>query len=431
MKKRVHEGARISTTAFNSDGTDVTDRTLAPGDRSWQSSQQIVQVISAIDPEFGGPPTGALGFQAALKGLGWSSLILTTDAKIDGSRRTDSCVPIPSGGDRRVAVFPVAWPRRHHSSPAMVRRLWAETSRDRLLVLHGIHRLPVLLAAVFARLKGVDHVIWAHGSLEPYEDAHRLAKKLFNATVTRWLVGGALCVIFASDSEARRARRFVPEEKAVVHPLGVTLEDATQPAADDPIRAILERPRGSRYCFVGRLAKKKRPDILLEAWSRSEARHRGVLVFVGPDSDFTHRELADRAAALGVADSVILAQPRSAGDLTWVYESCSAFVLPSENENFALTVVEAMAAGCHVITTAEVAAHEHLLRAGSGALVGVGDVDGLIAALDAHAADAETSAASGERAQAYARSGLTWTAFASNLLAAARAQRQRSTRGRP
>jgi glycosyltransferase involved in cell wall biosynthesis len=71
-----------------------------------------------------------------------------------------------------------------------------------------------------------------------------------------------------------------------------------------------------------------------------------------------------------------------------------------------------MLAGCHVITTKQVAAGEHLLKAGAGTVLDAADPDTLRHAIEVALSDPDLVAESGRRANAYATANLLWNSTA-------------------
>jgi glycosyltransferase involved in cell wall biosynthesis len=172
--------------------------------------------------------------------------------------------------------------------------------------------------------------------------------------------------------------------------------------------------REARSLFLGRLASKKRPELLIHAWAHA-AISGGQLVIAGADGDITRRELEALAARLGVSDSVVFTGEVDASEKTWLYQNSATFVLPSENENFGLTIVEAMLGGCQIICSQEVATSRYVREADAGEVILMGEgplSDALRVAAD-HPEDVRLA---GQRAHLFAKSNLTWEPLAQFLV---------------
>lgn len=119
--------------------------------------------------------------------------------------------------------------------------------------------------------------------------------------------------------------------------------------------------------FVGRLARNKQPEKLIEALAQLPAAT--VAVFVGTHQDVYQERLKEcqqLARKLGVADRVRFAGRVDDGELAAWYRAADVLVLPSRHECFGMPVVEAMLRGIPVVgsdtgSLPEVIAHAGLL----------------------------------------------------------------------
>jgi glycosyltransferase involved in cell wall biosynthesis len=283
--------------------------------------------------------------------------------------------------------------------------------------MHGQYLSPHVVAFLAAKIYGTPYGVQAHGTLEPYQRAISPRRKaLFNWLVGRRILRGAAYVHFATEIEADHAADVVRADQAWVHSLGATLSETPR----RPVRLEADVHGSPLVSFVGRLAAKKRPDLLIEAWARTRRPSSARLVIAGPDEAFTEKQLRQLAERLGVGDSVVAVGEVNLHEKTWLFGHSDIFVLPSENENFGITVGEAMLAGCHVIVTTHVAASHHLDRARSGRVIPEAEMGALTVALNEAFERPEFVADSGKRAQIYAERHLSWDGMAEALLTFAR-----------
>ncbi|MGE4012015.1 MAG: glycosyltransferase family 4 protein [Alphaproteobacteria bacterium] len=98
--------------------------------------------------------------------------------------------------------------------------------------------------------------------------------------------------------------------------------------------------------YLGRLAPEKRVDLLIEAFASLDRAGRLRLVLIG--DGWKKAELQRLTADRGVADHVVFAGWQS--DPAEALAAVDIFVLPSLVEGFALSLLEAMAAGCLCVT---------------------------------------------------------------------------------
>ena len=102
---------------------------------------------------------------------------------------------------------------------------------------------------------------------------------------------------------------------------------------------------------LGRIHPKKGLDRLVRAWAKVEAAHPDWrLRIVGPAELGHDAELRALAASLNL--SRVSIEPAIYGEEKYTaFREADIFVLPTLNENFAMTVAESLAAGTPVIST--------------------------------------------------------------------------------
>jgi glycosyltransferase involved in cell wall biosynthesis len=130
--------------------------------------------------------------------------------------------------------------------------------------------------------------------------------------------------------------------------------------AGERVRALIAR--GEYALYLGRLSWKKGLERALQALRGSDVK----LVLCGPDDEDYRPQLEQLAHQLGVQGQVRF-EPPVAGEDKWALLRAARFVvLPSHNENFGNTVLEAMAVGRPTIATEGVGAAALLESAGAG-----------------------------------------------------------------
>ena len=169
--------------------------------------------------------------------------------------------------------------------------------------------------------------------------------------------------------------------------------------------------RGKRVVlFLGRLHEKKGPDRLIAAFPEvRRAVPDAALALVGPGEE---RYVAGLKAAAGEEVQFLGAL---SGRLKWAaYAAADVFVLPSFQENFALTVAEALRVGTPVVLTRHVNIWEDVTGAGAGAVCDT-EPASIAAAVTGLLTDDARRAAAGAAGVRLVADRFTWPAAARTL----------------
>lgn len=242
--------------------------------------------------------------------------------------------------------------------------------RPEILHVHGLWTPWLHRAQVWARREGIPVVLSPHGMLAPWAMAHKRWKKVLPWTLyQRADVRRAALIHTTAEQEAQWVRELGFRNPVAEVPLGTDLPDS--PAAHDgPVKILL---------FVGRIYPVKGLDLLLKAWALAKDRTIGWdwhLLLVGPDQAGHMAELERLACSLGLTtrrgsiESVGGADATFAGPLYGdekgaAYRMARGLILSSYTENFGGVVIDALAFGLPVLTSAATP-WKHLEAAGCG-----------------------------------------------------------------
>ncbi|MBI5382483.1 MAG: glycosyltransferase family 4 protein [Opitutae bacterium] len=157
----------------------------------------------------------------------------------------------------------------------------------------------------------------------------------------------ARCVLTEAHAVARELvdeLGFSPERIRTA-PLGVTPEWFAPPGPTPEV--VRDAPY---VLYVGNLSPHKNVEALLRAFARCAAAHTHRLVLVGEKCGFTgHADFARLTAMLG--ERVILLSRLADAEIRGLFAGAQLLVQPSLEEGFGLPPLEAMAAGCPVLTS--------------------------------------------------------------------------------
>lgn len=146
-----------------------------------------------------------------------------------------------------------------------------------------------------------------------------------------------------SETTARKLRGLASRQTVEVIPNGIDFDNvsSTQPAGN-----------GFEVLFVGRLIEDKNVGLLIDAFEQCDSGARLGIVGDGPAAE----QLRAHAAQSTVSDQIeFLGFLEEYDDVIAQMRTADIFVSPSIREGFGITLLEAMAADCTVITVT----HQH------------------------------------------------------------------------
>lgn len=247
-------------------------------------------------------------------------------------------------------------------------RLWRWLRRNARhydgIVMNGIWTFPGLALSWAARRAGLRYGVFTHGALDPWFNRNyplKHVKKLLYWPLQYAVLRRAAAVFFTTEAERDLARTsFWPSNwNSVVIPYGVHDPDLDGEDAGSQVEAFYRawpQLRGRRFLlFLARIHEKKGCDLLLEAFGKVAASAPDMdLVMAGPDQTGMQARLMSPVAHLDLAKRVHWPGMISGGMKWGALRACEAMVLPSHQENFGISVAEALAAGRPVLISNQV-----------------------------------------------------------------------------
>ena len=249
---------------------------------------------------------------------------------------------IPTRSDRNgVTVLRADTPAIWWSQPIAPGYLRAARWRADVVYVHRPHPLADL-AALFARSGRT--IIFHHADVQRQRVLRAAYRPLAHAVVRR-----AYATVVGAQANLQHARDLGPAgiAKARVIPFGVDERRfVPTPPAETP--AAFRDSEGPVGLFVGRLVSYKGLDVLLRAVGGTALKV--IIVGEGP----LRESLQAQATSGGMADRVRIVGGVSDHDLPAYYQSADYVLLPSTTpaEMFGVTMLEAMACGKPVVSTA-------------------------------------------------------------------------------
>ena len=310
-------------------------------------TSSFVHVVATTDDQSAGPSYSVAALVRHLAAEGHAVTLLTVREWRGFGAHPDSTARIGATRHIRYAQSGLA-------VPVLSNLCWSEELRRSLNVLacevdvihaHGLWLMPNVYPAWSVARSGARarFVLSPRGMLGDAALSYSNRKKrLFWALLQKRALDRVAVFHATSQSEYEEIRRAGLRAPVAVIPNGIDLADTSPGMSEETGRTLLS---------LGRIHPKKGLDRLLRAWAGVGPRYRNwSLRIAGPDEGGHAAELRSLAESLSL-QRVTIEGPLFGERKVAAIAGAALFVLPSLNENFAMTVAEALAAGVPVIST--------------------------------------------------------------------------------
>jgi glycosyltransferase involved in cell wall biosynthesis len=323
---------------------------------------KIAQVVTLVSPDgaYGGPLRVAMNQLAALKASGHDVTLFATHRGYGRPPTQVDGMPLVSYPARTV-IPKVGFAGL--ASPALMARLRRDLAGFDVVHVHLARDLVTLPAAWLTLRMGIPLVVQTHGMID--RSSNPLAVPL-DAVLTRPVLSGASTVFYLTDKEKEDLTEVTRGGAHLSHLInGVPRSD------------VVERPRSPmEVLFLARLHPRKRATHFVQAALLLTSEFPGVFfTLVGPDEgDGTAvRHLLQQA---GWPTRIRWEGALPPEETLQRMAQASLFVLPSVDEPFPMSVLEAASVGLPVIVTNTCGLAEAVAQWGAGGVIddSVGDL---------------------------------------------------------
>lgn len=373
------------------------------------SKMRILTLSYEFPPIGGGGSNVVKGLSVELTKMGHSVHVVTMNFRdLPHKEVVDGITVHRVDCHRRSESKCTSWEaiRYIQNARAVVRDLLTRHTFD-LVHVHFIFPDGLLALSEVAR-RGVPFVITAHGSDVPgynqkrfFKIAHPLLKFLWRR-VTR----SSAAIVSPSQTLAELIEVQKPGTRVLVIPNGIAA-DKFRPAS-----------KKDQILVATRLVERKGVQYLIKALAGSDISWPTIIVGSGEyqaDLRSLNDELGQPARLVGWLDN-------ESDEFRDLLEQCAIYVLPSDFENFPVSLLEAMAAGSAIITTKGHGCQEVVGDSAELVTSGRDDADRCVreirAALQRLTSEQSYCVELGSRARRRLEEKFTWNAVARSYLAA-------------
>ncbi|MER6995607.1 glycosyltransferase [Streptomyces sp. NPDC000410] len=299
---------------------------------------RIVHVVTLVsdDGAFGGPTSVAFGQLGELARRGHQVRLLSLWRGAGRAPERVGPVPVRTRPARPVIPGRGFLGLMH---PLLARDMWRVTKRADVVHIHAGRDLVSLTALAVAVLRRNRFFVQTHGMVEP---RHAASARLFDRLFVPLLRRAQGCFVLTEHESRKLAEVIGPDgPPLLLLPNGVRLQDTGHD--DGRGRAVRD------VLFLARLHARKRPEAFVEMAALVHKEVDDVRFTLHGSDEGSLPAVRELIAARGLEDVVSCGGPLEHSGAVDAIARASVYVLPSVNEPFPMTVLEALAVGTPVV----------------------------------------------------------------------------------
>lgn len=327
---------------------------------------RIMTVSGPLHREFGGPPMAATGVAASLSKNGYQVKVIVCGQSFRDSQLNSNFFNNLSLSNVEVQILR----RKKESKYGAVlkfkelKQVWIDVSKSDFVVLHQVFQLQYLAIFPILMLLKVPYAVMPHGTLTTYQRKQHKFRKLFFAPGTYLLLKLSNGIFVATETEKGQLPDYL-NAKGLVVGLGIDLQDYESQNQTHLTSTF-------NLLYMGRIAKKKRLDVALQAFSlalkKSNLRMKFIVCGSGEERDLA--QLKKLVEVLQIEEYVEFRGWVDSSEKKLAFSESDCFILTSEDENFAIAAAEALASGIPCILSSNVALANLVTRHSAGMVFG-------------------------------------------------------------
>ena len=309
---------------------------------------RILSLSGALKEDLGGPPIVAEQLSYILNKTFVHSLVVF--GEVERSFHEQITFRIPFNNRFGFFVFPKI---------ALIRLI----CKSDLIICHGHYMFFTLFTRIFS---SKPIFIIPHGSLDEYgKDKNKYIKSVFNLIIC-WFNKANTTFVSTHENEKNNIKRNFPDIEVVQLPLGIEIDN------DQQIMKNIFKGTSINLGTFSRITEKKRIDLCIESLaivnSRSIA-NRFHLHIAGQGTRKLTEGLENLSFLLSVSEQVHFTGWISREAKIDFLKNLDVFLLPSESENYAIAVAEAISIGVPVLVSKNVALSDFVYRHRCGIVI--------------------------------------------------------------
>jgi len=316
----------------------------------------------------------------------------------------------------KIYYEPVILSRYWGFSPSLAKRIWKESQRADIIMIHFHYQFASIIAGWISRIRRKPYIIFTHGSLNKYSVNARSTsrKKYYVNLLEQGNFKNAFFTAYHSAEEMENSFQF---GCCRVIPNGINPNEFENlPEAGFFREQYPETKDKILFLYLGRLDSGKGLDILIPAFQKLIEKNKDVhLILAGGNERGYEENVRQMIHQFSISNYVTLTGLISGQIKFATLQDADIFVLPSRGEGLSIAMLEAMYMGLPVIVSDRVGLWCQIAEQKAGLVVSL-DIDKLADAL-IEMAENQNRKEMGNRGHLLVKSQYTWDMIAQNLIA--------------
>ena len=325
---------------------------------------RIVNIISTLNPIYGGPAATYIQTCKSLSKNGFDVTVLTYDKKNFFNNKNDNFKTINLNAN----------PKGYNFSLKLIKWIKANKYNYDYFLFNGIWDFGILLAKIFLKDK---YFVFIHGGLDPYfgtEFLKRIKKNLYWKITGKNNLLSSKGVLVSGNNEFKMLKKtYVNTSGIKVYDVGYSFYQINKPKKID-YKNILYKyfpilHKKKFILFIGRIHNKKGCDILLQSILKIKKLKKYYFLIAGfnfNNNKYENYILDTVKKNKKLKDIVIISKFLQGNIKDSVIKLADATILPSRGENFGVSVIESMALSTIPLITNKVGVHHEITKYKAG-----------------------------------------------------------------
>lgn len=311
---------------------------------------KYLMVTSPLTKEFGGPPVAVVGAACSLSKLGVDIKILVfgqSQQSWDQNTLADSL----KNQSINVFFFPSKITSKYGGFPGLLKlnRIWNLVSSSDVISLHQIYNYQNLLIGLFAKVLRKPYVVMPHGTFTDFQRRQHYSRKILINWIFSYAFLNKATGFFVATETERNEMPQKYKEKTLVVGLGISPAEHVVVKHADALQVFT-------FIYVGRITLKKRIDVSIKALERAaELSSRRIRFIICGSGDETITRQIIEFKTSNSRLSIEFKGWQEGNAKSKLLNDADAFILTSEDENFAIAVAEGLSYGLPCLISKKVA----------------------------------------------------------------------------